>query len=222
MDTPLILYTHPLSANGRKVLVMAELLNLPLEIKLVNVYQGEGQTKDFFAINPLGQIPTLETPHHGKVLLESNAIMLYLCEHAGNHSFYPLNLSERSAIHQWLFWESSQWQPAISQVLRAMVGHRLLPHLIPAPLHDPQWDEPLFARQLAYLESFLSKRHSPFLVGNCLSVADVSVAGMMIYFPFAKFPFDAYPHIHRWFKQIQKLPAWHKFAVTIWEEENNS
>jgi glutathione S-transferase len=53
------LYTTPLSANGRKVLAVSHHLGLEPEIKLVNVYKGEGRTAEYLSINPSGKIPTL-------------------------------------------------------------------------------------------------------------------------------------------------------------------
>jgi glutathione S-transferase len=46
------LYTTPLSANGRKVLAVSQHLALAPEIKLVNVYQGEGRVPSYLAQNP--------------------------------------------------------------------------------------------------------------------------------------------------------------------------
>ncbi len=208
------LYTHSLSANGRKILTLSELLNLKIEIKWINVYHGEGQTEDFFNISPLGQIPALKNNSDGHIVLESNAIMIYLCEMFGDCLYYPKESKQRSAIHQWLFWESSQWQPAISVVLREIVGHRLLPNIVPAPMSTPNWNEPLFIRQLKYLESHLMKHE--FLAGESLTIADLSVTGMMMYFRFAAFEFDFYPAIKNWYDYIEALPSWKKTENTLW------
>ncbi len=55
----LTLYATPLSANGRKVLAVSRELELQPDIRLVNVYRGEGRTAEYLAINPTGKIPTL-------------------------------------------------------------------------------------------------------------------------------------------------------------------
>jgi glutathione S-transferase len=215
MKTQLILYTHPLSANGRKTLAVYHLLNLQFEIQLVNVYKGEGQSADFLKINPLGQIPALINISDGNTILESNAILMYICEAFEDHQYYNKDFEIKANIHQWLFWESSQWQPAISTILRDVVGYRLLPDLLPAPTSEPNWDNQQFKRQLEHLELHLSNHD--FLVGKRLSIADISVAGMLTYFRFAKFPFNNYPAIKKWYEHIEALPAWKTTEDALWK-----
>ena len=75
------LHTTPLSANGRKPLALSHQLGLAPEIRLVNVYRGEGRTPGFLAINPLGKIPVLV--EGDLTLAESNAILVYIAEAHG-------------------------------------------------------------------------------------------------------------------------------------------
>ena len=57
----LTLYTTPLSANGRKVQAAGRHLGLDLEIRLVNVYAGEGRTPEYLRVNPTGKIAPWST-----------------------------------------------------------------------------------------------------------------------------------------------------------------
>ena len=209
-----ILYTHPISANGRKVLAVAQYLKLEPEIKLINVYKGEGQTPEYLSINPLGKIPSLVDKD--LVLWESNAILQYISEAYGNSILSPSSPQEKASIACWLFWESSHWQPSIANVLAAKVGHQLVPHLVPAPSEEPNWLDANFDRNVKFLETHLSNR--AYLAGEKLTIADFSVAGMMTYFRFAKFPFDKFPNIARWHERIEGLDAWKKTAVDTWAE----
>lgn len=218
MKLPFILYTHPFSANGRKVLLVSQFLQLHPEIKLINVYKGEGQVPDYLKIHPLGQIPALSNLADCLTILDSNAIMIYIADVFGNGQLYPKDPKQRAEIHQWLFWEASQWQPALSSVLKGVVGHQLVPHIVPAPVDEPNWDDPILLRQLAYLDTHLHQR--PYLVGNELTIADLSVAGMMTYFRFAGFPFKNYPSISQWFNKIEMLPVWEKTADPLWDHSN--
>lgn len=131
----LTLYTTPLSANGRKVLAVSHELALSPEVRLVNVYAGEGRTPEYLAINPSGKMPTLVDGAF--VLSESNAILQYLCEAHGDFRLGSRDPEGRARIAQWLFWESAHWQPARGAVLSAFVRHRLLPHALPAPNAAP-------------------------------------------------------------------------------------
>jgi len=208
------LYTHHHSANGRKVLALTYHLQLPAEILLVNIYQGDGKNPDFLKINPLGKIPVLVDADF--VLWESNAILQYIAEKFADFQFSDQDPQKRADISRWLFWESSHWQPALSTVLAPVVGHHLLPHVIPAPKEAPNWQHPDFNRWVTYLNSRLTQ-HS-HVVNDRLTIADFSVAGMMTYFRFAKFPFDHFPALKNWYERIESLDAWKKSESELWAE----
>jgi glutathione S-transferase len=47
------------STNGHKVAIALEELGLPYEVRVVNVFAGEGQSAAFLALNPTGKIPVI-------------------------------------------------------------------------------------------------------------------------------------------------------------------
>jgi glutathione S-transferase len=206
------LYTTPISANGRKVLAVAQQLKLSPEIKTINVYQGDGQTDEYRTINPFGKVPTLVDGNF--ILWESNAILQYMAEQYGNYHLSSKNPKTRADISRWMFWESCHWQPTISTILAGVVGHALVPHLVPAPTENPDWTLPQFTVCANYLDAHLQERQ--FFVANELSIADFSIAGMMTYFHFGNFPFERFPHLRRWYQTIEKLDAWQNTQQPIW------
>jgi len=208
----LTLYTTPLSANGRKVLAVSHHLGLRPRIETVNVYRGEGRTPAYLAINPLGKIPTLV--ENDLVLWESNAILQYLSEGHGDFRLWSREPGRRADIARWLYWEASLWQPALTEVLRAHVGHALLPDLVPAPA-SVDWETDAFRAQAGLLESTLAQH--PFVAGDELTLADFSVAAMLMYVRQASFPAARYPRIAAWYARIDALPAWRATAVPPWE-----
>jgi glutathione S-transferase len=207
------IYTTPISANGRKILALVHHLHLFPEIKIINVYNGEGQNLDYLAINPFGKIPTLVEDDF--ILWESNAILQYIADKYGAYQLSSSDHRIRADIARWMFWESSHWQPAISAVLAGVVGHALLPHLVPSPVSDPDWLNSTFLVHAHYLNQHL-ETHT-FLVNDALSIADFSVAGMMTYFRFGKFPFANYPNIAKWYERIESLEAWKNTRTTLWQ-----
>lgn len=207
------LYATPLSANGRKVLALSHHLGLKPEIKLINVYKGEGRAPEYLAINPWGKIPTLVD---GDLKLwESNAILQYLSEAYGEFRLWSRDPKQRADISRWLFWESSHWQPAFTPVLAAFVGPLLVSQAArPAPVHL-NWSNEGFQTVVKFLDSHLSQR--PFLVGDALTLADFSVAGMMMYLRPARFPWEAFPHLSAWYERIEELEAWKETADGPWK-----
>jgi glutathione S-transferase len=206
------LYTTPLSANGRKVLAVSHHLGLAPETRLVNVYAGEGRSPEYLAINPWGRIPTLVD--RDLTLWESNAILQYLAEAYGDFRLWSRDPKRRADIARWLFWESSHWQPTLIPVLSGVVRRLLLPGGADTAPVDVDWHaEPphgLLAFLDAHLEGVL------FLVGDEVTLADFSVAGMMMYTRPAGFPLDEFPRIGAWYARIEALEAWRATAAGPW------
>src|SRR6187551_3020266 len=172
----LTLYTTPISANGRKVLALVQHLALPVRLTTVNVYQGEGQTPTFRAINPSGKVPALVDGDF--VLTESNAILAYLSECYGDFSLSSRSHARRADILRWMFWESSHWQPVLTRFLAPRVRQILFP--TESTLRaETEWQHAELVTLLSQLEAALAER--PFLCGE-MSIADFSIAGMTTYF----------------------------------------
>ena len=203
------IYTTPLSANGRKVLAVARHLDIEADVRLVNVYAGEGRTPEYLAINPLGKIPTLVDGD--RILPESNAILLYLSEVCADFALSSADPARRAEIASWLFWEASLWQPALSAVLAETVGHLLVPAHVPAASEPPDWCDPKLAPLLPQIESALGRDR--WILGSELTLADFAIAGMAMYFRATGFPFGDFPRLARWYAQVEELPAWRDTCV---------
>ena len=143
---------------------------------------------------------------------ESNAILHYLAEAYGGFELWSRDVKERADITRWLFWESSQWQPALSEVLAPVVAQKL--GLVAAmPLASVDWSHAGFRRVTRFLEITFDPR---FLCLARLTLADFSVAAMLTYARAARFPFDGLPNIGRWYRTIEQLDAWQVTAVEPW------
>lgn len=82
MASNLILYNGPTSPFGRKCKIVANILQIPHEEKIINVYQS-----DFLdSLNPLRQIPTLVAD--GQVIADSDNICLYFDKISNKESIY--------------------------------------------------------------------------------------------------------------------------------------
>jgi glutathione S-transferase len=209
----LTLYSTPLSANGRKVLAVSHHLGLAPEIRLVNVYQGEGRSAEYLAINPSGKIPALVDGEFR--LYESNAILQYLSEAHGEYRLWSREPKARATIARWLFWEAAHWQPVLTALLSSFVGHRLLPEVFRPPLAPIDWNNELLQPLLHTLEMNLSVH--PFLTGESVTIADFSAAGMMTYIRAAQFPFARTPCLSGWYARIEALDAWRSTEAPLWK-----
>lgn len=206
------LYTTPLSANGRKVLALCEHLGLEPRIHEVNVYRGEGQAPEYLAIHPAGRIPVMVEGDFK--LFESNAILQYICEVHAGYRMSSQRARERAEIASWLFWESAHWQPTLTALLAAFVGHRLAPERLPAPSSLPAWHDERLRPLLERLEDHL--RDHSYLALDRLTIADLSVGGMSTYFRVAAFPFETHPNFASWYRRLEGLEAWRNSEASLW------
>lgn len=206
------LYAAAYSANARKPVALVRELALTPKIVEVDVYQGAGRSPAYLAVNPWGKVPTLVDGD--LTLWESNAILVYIAEAHGEGRLWAADARGRAEIQRWLFWESAHWQPTLTEVLRAHAGHVMAPQYIEAPEGDPRWDEPQLVGLARHLEGVLTTR--PFLAGEHLTLADVSVAGMTIFFSRLGFPFDDFPNLAAWYRRIHGRPAWRETNIEPW------
>lgn len=68
------LFDYLPSQNGWKVRQLLHHLETPYRTEIVQIFDGEGQTSDYLAVNPWGAVPAIRL-EDGRVLSESNAIL---------------------------------------------------------------------------------------------------------------------------------------------------
>jgi GST-like protein len=107
-------YTSP---NVRKVLMALEELELPYEIKWIDITSGEQFAPDYLQVNPNGKVPAI-VDHDGPAgrplaLFESGAILLYLATKTGR--LLPEDPERKWEAIAWLFWQVSNHGPMAGQ-----------------------------------------------------------------------------------------------------------
>jgi glutathione S-transferase len=197
------LYVHRLSPNGLKAIITAEHCCSPVELVDIDLGGGEQHGAAYRAINPNGRVPTLVDGDF--VLWESNAIIQYLAEKAGERSIWPDDIRARADIARWQFWDVAHLGPAArpfqwEYLIKAMLG-----------LGDP--DEAALAAAEApfracadILEATLAKQ--PYVAGERLTLADISIAATLIYSEPASMPIADYPALQSWRRRVSAIPAW--------------
>jgi len=184
------------SGNCYKIKLLESLLNIKLEWMHVDILAGETQRNEFLALNPNGKIPTLELDD-GRCLSESNAILNFL---AAESELLPGDNFVRSKILQWQFFEQYSHEPYIA-VARFIAKYLGLP--------DERKEE-YEAKQegghkaLKVMEEQLNK--TPYLTGNDLTIADISLYGYTHVAHEGGFDLGIYPGIEKWIKRISTHP----------------
>ena len=104
--------------NGRKISIALEEMELPYDIRIVDIGRDEQFAPEFLKISPNNKIPAIVDPDgpEGKPVsvFESGAILIYLGEKTGK--FWPGNLAGRIPVLEWLMFQVGDFGPVPGQV----------------------------------------------------------------------------------------------------------
>lgn len=166
------------------------------------------KTPSFLAVNPMGQIPTIDDD--GLVLTESLAILLYLAKKHGG-PLAPKDLAEEGRMLQWLFWgatevetstilvtqgdERGDWKTDAGKAKLVSIGESL-------------------KRPFKAFELHLAK--TDYAVGDRFTVVDLALAEIIRYGQGHPELFDGFPRVKAWLERCQARPGF----KAMWEKRN--
>ncbi|TDJ18411.1 MAG: glutathione S-transferase [Deltaproteobacteria bacterium] len=190
------LYTAP-TPNGWKVSILLEELDLPYEVRAINLGELEQKEDWFLKINPNGRIPAIvDRDADDFAVFESGACLIYLAEKTGE--FLPTDPKSRSTVLQWLMFQMGGVGPMQGQ---ANVFFRYAPEKIPFAIERYQ-------RECRRLYEVLDRRLAevPFLAGE-YSIADMATWPWLRIHGWAGVEIDGLDHLQRWIEQVGERPA---------------
>lgn len=185
------IYGDSISGNCLKVKWTADLVGLSYQWIETSVLDGSTRTPDYLAMNPAGQVPLVRY-EDGRTLAQSNAIMLSLAE---GSALIPTASYERAKMFEWLFWEQYSHEPYVA-VARFQVHYlgRAVADLDPKIVERGKDALRLLDEQLA---------GRAFLVGNALSLADISLVAYTRVAHEGGFDLRGYPAIRMWVARVE-------------------
>ena len=190
------LYDYDASGNCFKVRLLLALLGREYERVPIDIFAGETLTDEYGRINPLRETPVLETDD-GELIAQSNAILFYLAEGTG---YLPADPVARAQALQWTYFEQERVMPGLGGTrFRRLTGRAA---------SDPAGDARRFETGLDTLETLdahLAGRD--WLVGDGVTIADLSVFAYTHVAGDAGFELDRYPAVVAWFDRVRALPG---------------
>ena len=97
----LILY-YLSGSRAQRVRWLLEELELDYKLQQVDLFKGEGNTPEFRAMQPLGQLPVITID--GKAMFESGAIVQWLADTHPDKDLAPaLDSPQRREFYQWMY-----------------------------------------------------------------------------------------------------------------------
>jgi glutathione S-transferase len=196
-------YVNLLSPNVRRVRLTAAVLGLKLEEINLDFTKGEHKKPDYLALNPNGAVPTLVDGDF--VLTESRAIMQYLASKKPESELLPRDDQRRIDVTRWQFWDSSHFSPQVG----TLVFQRMLKPMFGMGEPDTAKIEEALTnvrRYAAVLDKHLEGKQ--YIVGNTLTLADLTLASTLMYATQADVPIAEFPKIQAWLSRITELDAW--------------
>ena len=152
----------------KKVMLMASAANIKLNYKFYTTHL-QLKSKEYLALNPKGQVPTLETPDG--VIVESDAISRYLASTKGYLNLLGGSLFEKAEVDMWC--------AAVGPVAHSTIPVRF------AVLGRPYNEEGLktvkekFTAAMTVFEERLALR--TYVVGNNVTKADLDLLSVMVF-----------------------------------------
>ena len=188
----IILHGTELSGHAHRVELLLRLLGLPY--RYVVAAAAERATPEFFALNPLRQIPVLQD---GAVtLVDSNAILVYLAKrYAPDSQWLPEDPVGAAQVQRWLSVAAGEvrFGPATARMVTL-------------------WNFPgdlARARQIAaVLLSFMNEHLSTrrFLAAAHATIADLACYSYVRRAPEGGIPIAEYSSVLGWLQRVEALP----------------
>ena len=181
------------SGNCLKVKWVCDKLTLPYTWIAVDTLKGETRRPEFLKRNSAGQVPVVEF-EDGRTLAQSNAIIRYL---ARGSDLIPSDAYAEAKMDEWLFWEQYSHEPYIAVCRFEMFYLRK-----PASELDSDKVRRGYAA-LARMDQRLAEMR--FLVGDAVSLADVSLLAYTRVAHEGGFDLADYAAVRRWIADAERF-----------------
>ncbi|KAI1378856.1 glutathione S-transferase [Hypoxylon crocopeplum] len=202
---PILVWGHNMGPNPLKIHIILEELDIPFEYKVIEF--NEMKKEPYVSINPNGRVPAIEDPNTGVTLWESGAIIDYLVEqYDKEHKLSYDTVPEKYLVRQWVAYQISGQGPYYGQ---AVWFDRIHPERVQSAV-DRYTKE--IERVRSVLETHLAQSPSGWLVGDKLTVADLSwfMWEQIATFLLGRMDIHLegkYQHYDAWYKKLLERPS---------------
>jgi len=188
------LYDFELSGNAYRARLMLSLLGLKYDRVPVDLAQGEQRQPRFLALNPRGQVPTLDDG--GVVVWDSLAVLVYLARKYGGEQWLPVDAEGMAEVMQWLAVMENECLYGLAKARVICKFKR------PGNLEEAQL---LGRKALDVFEQRLSTH--AWLALDRATLADVGCFPYVALAREGEIPLDGYPNVRKWIDRVKALPG---------------
>lgn len=194
------LYCFGESGNSYKAALTLELSGINWEPVFVDFFNGESRTPEFRAMNNMGEAPVLVDTDHNYTLTQSGAIQDYIVHLTGKLT--GDTPQDRREVLRWMLWDNHKLSSPAGMT-------RFLMNFLPAdkrPAEVIAFTQARLKTAYATLNAALEGRD--WLVGDHLTIADISCCGYLFYPEPFGFDRTDWPHIDAWLTRVSDTPGW--------------
>jgi glutathione S-transferase len=189
------LYCMGESGNSYKAALMLELCGFDWKPITVDFFGGQTRTPEYRRdVNEMGEVPVMVDG--ATTLTQSGVILDYLAEKSGK--FGGANTEERREILRWVLFDNHKFTSYIA-TLRYQIALMKMPE---SPVTE--FLRGRINNSMKIIDGHLATRK--FLLGDKLTVADLSMVGYLFYD--GELPFEVTPNVLAWTQRIRALPRW--------------
>jgi glutathione S-transferase len=210
----MLLYTYPGSPICRPIAMFIADHVIDVDQHVIDLLAGEQFEPAFAAINPNCTVPVLDDGPFR--LTESSAILKYLADLIDSPA-YPKPLQTRARVNSAMDWVNTGFYRTFGY---GFCYPQVLEHL--------KWPDPT-AQSLVVAagqdgakkflgvmnDHFLGARN-PWLCGEQMTLADYFASGVLSLGELTGCHFAEWPHIQRWYQQMQDLPNWQSANAALY------
>ncbi|KAJ2951642.1 hypothetical protein O0L34_g13801 [Tuta absoluta] len=202
---PITLYHMQGSPPSWAVRMMADILGVPLELKIIDFVSKEHKSPEFRKMNPMGTIPVIKD---GDLYLsESHTIIKYLLDKYGKEEhkkLYPSDRVERAAVDLINFYDTG--------VAFIKVKLIALPAFYEGLVGVPDKVAAEIEEVYGTLEMYLAGKN--YIASNEFTVADLSMGSTIIsLLGFRPVDKVKYPLTAAWLDRLRAKPFFQKIAL---------
>ncbi|XP_044741249.1 glutathione S-transferase D7-like [Chrysoperla carnea] len=186
------LYYFPPSPPCRAVMLTAKAVGVKLNLKLLNITEGEHMNAEFVKLNPEHTIPTIVD--NGVVAWESRAIMSYLVDmYAENDSLYPKDPQQRLMVDQRLYFDIGT------------LYNRLVNYFIPVAFAGAKPDENQRLKVEEALQTLNKLLESyEWVAGFGMTIADITIIVSVSTAEAVGFNISKFSNVSEWYERCKK------------------
>lgn len=191
------LYCFGESGNAYKAALTLQLAGVDWTPEFVDFFKGEARSDAYKAINPMGEVPALVDGN--TTFTQSGVIQQYIVDLTGKLGGAP---EDKYEIQRWVLWDNHKMssQAGVTRFLMNFLPEDKRPQEVIG------FNQARLKASYTILNDHLEGRD--WIVGDALSIADISNCGYLFYDEPFGFVRADWPNIDAWLTRISQTPGW--------------